>query len=40
VTVVPAPVGELARHGVLLPGTDAHLVGPSFEEWLEAQEQR
>jgi uncharacterized protein YbjT (DUF2867 family) len=38
VTVVPSPVGELARDGVLLPGTDAHLVGPSFEEWLAAIE--
>lgn len=34
VTVVPAPVGELASDGVLLPGTDAHMVGPNFEEWL------
>ena len=40
VTVVPAPVGDLVHDGILLPGTDAHLVGPSFEQWLEAQEQR
>ncbi len=38
VTVVPGPVGELVRDGVLLPGPDAHLVGPSFEEWLDAVE--
>ena len=35
VTVVPAPVGDLVHHGILLPGTDAHLVGPSFAEWLD-----
>ncbi len=34
VAVVPAPVGDLVHDGILLPGTDAHLVGPSFEEWL------
>ena len=34
VTVVPAPVGDLVHDGILLPGSDAHLVGPSFEEWL------
>jgi uncharacterized protein YbjT (DUF2867 family) len=33
-TVVPAPVGDLVHDGILLPGSDAHLVGPSFEEWL------
>ena len=38
VTVVPAPVGDLVHDGILLPGTDAHLVGPSFEEWLAATE--
>ena len=40
VTVVPAPVGDLVHDGILLPGTDAHLVGPSFEEWLAAIESR
>ena len=35
VTVVPAPVGDLVHDGILLPGTDAHLVGPSFAEWLD-----
>lgn len=38
VTVVPAPVGDLVHDGILLPGTDAHLVGPSFEEWLSGME--
>ena len=38
VTVVPAPVGDLVHDGILLPGTDAHLVGPSFEQWLEGIE--
>lgn len=28
------PVGDLVRDGVLLPGEGAHLVGPSFAEWL------
>jgi uncharacterized protein YbjT (DUF2867 family) len=35
VEVVAGPVGDLVRDGVLLPGKDARLVGPSFEEWLE-----
>lgn len=38
VEVVPGPVGDMVRDGVLLPGQDAHLVGPSFEEWLAATE--
>lgn len=36
VKVNAAPVGEMVRNGVLLPGDGAHLVGPSFDEWLEA----
>lgn len=36
VQVVPAPVGEPVRDGILLPGAGAHLVGPTFEEWLAA----
>ncbi|WP_406019880.1 NAD(P)H-binding protein [Nocardioides sp. NBC_00850] len=36
VQVDGAPVGELVRDGVLLPGEDGHLVGPSFDQWLEA----
>jgi uncharacterized protein YbjT (DUF2867 family) len=34
VKVVPGPIGDPVRDGVLLPGQDAHLVGPSFDEWL------
>lgn len=34
VEVVPGPIGDMVRNGVLLPGQDAHLVGPSFDEWL------
>jgi uncharacterized protein YbjT (DUF2867 family) len=29
--------GDANESGVLLPGTDAHLGGPTFEEWLETQ---
>lgn len=36
VQVTPAPIGEMVLNGVLLPSEGAHLVGPSFEEWLEA----
>ena len=36
VEVNAAPVGEMVLQGVLLPGDGAHLVGPSFDEWLEA----
>jgi len=38
VRVVAAPVGEPVRHGILLPGPDALLVGPTFDEWLAASE--
>ena len=34
VSIVAAPVGDAVRHGILLPGSQAHLVGPSFAEWL------
>lgn len=40
VTVVPAPVGDPVHDGILLPGADARLVGPSFEEWLADVELR
>lgn len=36
VKVDAGPIGDLVRDGVLLPGQHAHLVGPSFEEWLAA----
>ena len=38
VRVVAAPAGEAVRDGVLLPGPDATLVGPTFSEWLAARE--
>jgi uncharacterized protein YbjT (DUF2867 family) len=34
VRVVPGPVGDAVRDGILLPGRDVVAVGPSFEEWL------
>src|ERR671921_488277 len=34
VSIVAAQVGDAVRHGILLPGSQAHLVGPSFAEWL------
>jgi uncharacterized protein YbjT (DUF2867 family) len=34
VSIVAAPVGDAVRHGILLPGSQARLVGPSFAEWL------
>jgi uncharacterized protein YbjT (DUF2867 family) len=37
VRVVPGPVGEAVRDGILLPGPDAVLVGPTFGEWLAAR---
>ena len=37
VKVDAGPIGDLVRDGVLLPGQDAHLVGPSFAEWLAAR---
>lgn len=37
VQVVAAPVGDAVRNGVLLPGPDARLVGPTFAEWLAAR---
>lgn len=37
VQVVTGPVGELVHGGILLPGPDAVLVGPTFEAWLSAQ---
>lgn len=36
VKVVPGPVGHAVRDGILLPGSDAVLVGPSFDDWLAA----
>jgi uncharacterized protein YbjT (DUF2867 family) len=36
VQVVAGPVGEPVRGGILLPGPDAVLVGPTFDEWLAA----
>ena len=36
VQVVAGPVGEAVRDGILLPGPDAVLVGPTFDEWLAA----
>ncbi len=36
VRVVPGPVGDAVRDGILLPGPDAVLVGPTFDEWLAA----
>ncbi len=32
----PAPDGELFEAGALLPGPDAILAGPTFEQWLDA----
>jgi uncharacterized protein YbjT (DUF2867 family) len=29
------PVSTMAEHGALLPGPDAILAGPTFEQWLE-----
>ena len=34
VSIVAATVGDAVRHGILLPGSRARLVGPSFAEWL------
>lgn len=36
VKVVAGAVGHAVRDGILLPGSDAVLVGPSFDEWLAA----
>jgi dTDP-4-dehydrorhamnose reductase len=36
VQVIPGPVGDAVRDGILLPGPDAVLVGPTFDEWLAA----
>jgi uncharacterized protein YbjT (DUF2867 family) len=36
VRVVPGPVGDAVRDGILLPGRDVVAVGPSFEQWLAA----
>jgi hypothetical protein len=30
------PDGDLYRNGALLPGPDALLAGPAFEEWLDS----
>lgn len=38
VQVVAGPAGEAVRDGILLPGPDAVLVGPTFAEWLAANE--
>jgi hypothetical protein len=35
VTIVPGPVGQPVADGILLPHEGAHLVGPSWAEWLE-----
>lgn len=35
--VITAPVGDAIRDGILLPGPDAVLVGPTFDEWLAAR---
>lgn len=37
VRVVVGPVGDAIRDGILLPGPDAVLVGPTFDEWLAAR---
>jgi uncharacterized protein YbjT (DUF2867 family) len=37
VRVIAGPVGGPVRDGILLPGSDAVLVGPTFDEWLAAQ---
>jgi uncharacterized protein YbjT (DUF2867 family) len=34
VSIVAAPVGDAVRRGILLPGSRARLVGPTFAEWL------
>lgn len=34
VHVIAGPVGDAVRDGVLLPSSDAVLVGPTFDEWL------
>ena len=36
VQIVAAPAGKPVRDGILLPGPDAVLVGPTFDEWLAA----
>jgi uncharacterized protein YbjT (DUF2867 family) len=36
VRVVPGPVGDAVRDGILLPGRDVVAVGPTFEQWLAA----
>ncbi len=40
VRVVAGPVGDAVRDGILLPGPDAVLVGPTFDEWLAASSAR
>jgi uncharacterized protein YbjT (DUF2867 family) len=37
VQVVVGPIGDAVRDGILLPSTDAVLVGPTFDDWLAAQ---
>src|SRR5919112_3393142 len=37
VSIVAAPVGDAVRHGILLPGSQARLVGPSFAERLASR---
>jgi uncharacterized protein YbjT (DUF2867 family) len=37
VQVISGPVGDAVRDGILLPGPDAVLVGPTFDKWLAAQ---
>jgi dTDP-4-dehydrorhamnose reductase len=37
VQVVAGPIGDAVRDGILLPGPDAVLVGPTFDEWLAGQ---
>lgn len=37
---LPGAAGTAMRTGALLPGPGARLAGPTFQEWLQAQEQR
>lgn len=36
IRVVPGPIGDAVRDGILLPGPNAVLAGPTFAEWLAA----
>jgi len=37
---LPGAAGRAMRHGALLPGPDARLMGPTFEEWLATDDAR